>query len=494
MKNQIIGGVILLIIAGLFAKYKVFDDKVELKYSLSEKIPSDFVDDIDEEGIQQLTIKNSGSVLISSIVIKINANVHDVKVNKFKSTDSISITKSNKTSEILYPEIPPFGEVIVLLKVKGSSIDKNNVEVYHSKGTANEAFSDTSSYRDIVFFTVLFVYLIIIFFYLRKGFVDLLESRAKYSYLDILRRKKPWYVKDSKWIEIRNSAISNYIEKDYTSTIEKSESYQLLNTEKKEFLSEDEWFDILKKAEDKILRKITEKIYDSYYNMSFEELSNLKKPINISYKNWKKINEEISKAFCMHKLRDTFLFGHIDLVTNILNSQKPEVVTDDDWSNLKTILLTYYTSNILEKGVSEISYKNYIDNVNLDILEPSRRTEIVNVFKNIKEGYEKEEYYGQLLQIIHEMFYWDKVPNKPKFARVEDWKKIEGLYSQVIKKKKEAMDNLSEAKKIKAEFVPLKEKITRQLCIIDNLLNEPTSIDKIETFDNPFAKGNWESV
>ena len=495
MRSQIIGGVMLLIIAGLFAKYKIFDDKIELKYSLSEKIPSDFADSIDESGIQQLTIKNSGDLLVSSIVVKIEANVQELKINRFKSTDSVNILKTNRSLEILYPEIPPLGEVIVLLKIKGNSnINKNNIEIYHSKGKAYEAFSDKKTYGNTIFLIVSFIYLLVIFFNIKSSFVDGLELRAQYSCLDVLKRKKPWYVKDSKWIEIRKKSISNYIEKDGISTIEKCDSYQLLNTDKKPFLSEDEWLELLDKAENRIKLKITEKIYQSFYNLSFEELSNLKKPKNVSYENWKIINNEVSKAYCIHKMRDTLLYGNFYSVPEILNSPKPDIVTGDDWSNLRNVLSTYYISVIVEEGLGRISYEDYVDKVNLDILKSSRKVQIEKLFKEIRNGYDLKEYFKLLLQILREMFYWDSLPNKPENIGTEDWGEIEELYNRIIQRKQEATENLLEANELKAEFLPLTEKVTKQLEIIDNLLSDPKSIEKIEDYDNPFAKGNWENL
>lgn len=494
MKTQIFGGIILLIVAGLFARYKIFDDKIELKYSLSEKIPSDFIDNVDESGIQQLTIKNSGDILITSIVVKINATIQDVKTNKFKSTDSVSLSKTKSHFEILYPELPPLGEIIVLLKSTGTGINKNNIEIYHSKGIAKEAFSDNDSYGNIIFLIVSVIYLILVLFSLKNSFRDSLESRAKYSSMEILRRKKPWFVNEIKWLEIRKNAISNFIEGDYVLTIEKSEIFQLLNSEKKQFLSEDEWHILLNKAENKIQLKITEKIYKSYYGSGFEELFNLKKPLNISFESWKKINEEVSKAFCIHKIRDVLRYGSHDSAIALLNDKKPEIVTNDDWLNLKKIITAFYISSIIEEGLHRISYEKYIDKVNLDILEASRKKELQDLFGNMGEAYELKEYFRQMLLLLNEMFIWDKIPNKPESVETEDWKRIEKLYNRIIKTEKEATENLLEAKKLKDEYMPLKEKVTKQLQIIDNLLNEPKSIDKIEVFDNPFAKGNWENI
>lgn len=494
MRTQIIVGIVLLVLGGLFAKYKIFDDKTELKFSISEKIPSDFIENIDESVIQQLTIKNSGDILIASIVVKIDATIQDVKINKFKSTDSVSISKARNHLEILYPELPPLGEVIVLLKSSGNGINYNNIEIFHSKGIAKEAFSSNDSHGSIYFLVLSFVYLIMIFFTLKVTLSDILESKSKYSSLEILRKKKPWYVSPNKWIEIRKVAITYYLNKDHLLAIEKSEAFHLLNSEKKDFLSKDEWHELLDKAENKIRQRITENIYKSFYNENFEELSNLKKPINISYESWKRINEEVSKAFCIHKMRGILRYEYYNSTIDILNVKKPEIVTDDDWLNLTKVLTSFYISRILEKGVGLVSYEKYIDNVNLDFLETSKKTEIEDFFSKIRSAYELEEYYNEMMQILNEMFFWDKIPRKPEFIKSEDWKRIEKLYNRIIKTEQLASESLSEAIKLKEKYLPLKEQVTKQLEIIDNLLSDPKSVEKVEVFNNPFAKGNWENI
>ena len=72
MKSSIISGIILILITGLAAKF-IFNDKIELRYILSERIPTTFIDGNDSESIQQLEILNTGVTEIQKIIIKIHA-------------------------------------------------------------------------------------------------------------------------------------------------------------------------------------------------------------------------------------------------------------------------------------------------------------------------------------------------------------------------------------------------------------------------------------
>jgi hypothetical protein len=98
------------------------------------------------------------------------------------------------------------------------------------------------------------------------------------------------------------------------------------------------------------------------------------------------------------------------------------------------------------------------------------------------------------MSYLCQMFYWDKIHDKPEIIEAEDWKEIDQLYNRIVKKEKEIKENLLEANKLKSEFLPLKGKVSKQLEIINNLLIDPKSIEKIEDFDIPFAKGNWENI
>ena len=209
MKTQIIVGIIvgiiIIIATGLFAKYKIFDDKIELKYVLSEKITSDF-NDKSEIAIQQLTIKNSGEVPINSIIIKIHADVSDFQIKKFRHNDSISTSKTLHYLEITYPELPPNGELFIILKSTNSGINDNEIEIFHNKGMAKEAFANNDSNSiSYLLYIFIFIYLCLILFGLRSTLIDSFSYKIYYSpYEDILKHKKPWYFSLEKWI------FSNY--------------------------------------------------------------------------------------------------------------------------------------------------------------------------------------------------------------------------------------------------------------------------------------------
>jgi len=494
MKTQIVVGIILLVLGGLFAKYKIFDDKIELKYSLTNKIPSDFSESKPEAGIQQLTIKNSGDLMINSITIKINSQIIDYKVKKFKSTDSITSSKAKNYLEIGYPELPPLGEVIVLLETSQKGINNSDVQIFHSKGLAKEAFSNNDSWGNWIFLFASLIYLTLTMFGLRNLYSDSLQSKVSYYPYDLLKRKKPWYFKEEKWFDIRKDALDSIVKRDSVFNIENSESYKMLNTDKQDFLSDEEWSILKQKAEEKLKIIVSEKINKSYYDSSFDELSNLSKPKYISYESWKKIYEEVSKGYCTHKQREILHYDSTDYPLKILESHKPEIIEDEEWNKLINIASKAYSAEIILNGILRYNLDEYIDNQKLDALDSDKKNQVIEFFENLKKSVDQKDYYDTLLDNIRELFYWDKLPDKPDTINDDDWNKIEKLFNSLIKTKQEVEKDLKEAQKLRNDFEPAMHKIRNQLELIDNIFKDPEIINRVEDYNIPFEKGNWENL
>lgn len=494
MKTQLFVGIVILIIAGLFAKYKIFDEKIELKYALSEKITSDF-NDKSEEAIQQLIIKNSGDVGINSILIKIHSSVSRFQIKKFRYNDSVSYSLTTNKLEITYPELPPNGYITVILKTINSGVNANEIEIFHSKGIAKEAFSSNESYRFLSPLVFLLIYTLIIGLSMRNFYTNLYKSRIYYSpYEGILEKKKPWFISNIKWNEIRKEAIEKLFEKGYAPTIEKSKYYQILNSEKKVFLSDDEWNAVIKKAEDKFLITVSEKLYGSYYFGRYEEINNLKKPINIHHDSWNSILMQISNGICLHKMLNAIRLPHEDQLSELLRSEKPAIVSSDDWARLRAAVALLYSSLIINKWVYRYDrQEEYLKSIDLNVLADNK-TDIIKLFEDITKGKNLESYYRILLRVIRNIIAFDVNQKKPEQITDKDWNELIEIVQKIIETREKSNEEFEDALKIKTEALPLMEKVTKQLDIIDKLLKEPETINKIEAYNIPFEKGNWDNL
>lgn len=493
MRKEFIVGVVLIIITGLFAKYKLFDDKTELKYSLSQKINSDFLTNKEEFGIQQLTLKNSGDLVVNDIVIKINSNILDFKIKKFTTKDSVTTTNLNSNFELNYPKLPPMGELIVL--IKSSGINNDNVDIYHSKGKATEIFESKSNFESNAFYVLVAIYLMITVFSFRTTFIDSLKSKAIYVSEKILKMKQPWYVDKNKWSEIRNIAVNNHFKNDLYSKIEKSSYYMFLNKKEDENLTEDEKSKLKEIALTLLTKKIGDVLSGSYFTYDLAQFKSLNKPNNVSSLKWEEISKSISKVTLAKILRDLFE-SNLDIyderkVLKILENNKPPLLTEEDWANLKETVNNYYLAIVLTEIVKN---GDCFGKVKWELINEKNTKKLREIFDIIKESKKNTEYNSELLYTMRTSFDWINIPEKPEILIEEDWSRIEVLFNTVIQHKIDAEEDLKKASKIRDEFYPLKVKISKQLIIINDLLNDPNSIETIESYNIPFEKGNWENL
>lgn len=493
MRKEFIVGVVLIIIAGLFAKYKLFDDKTELKYSLSQKIDSDFLINKEEFGIQQLTLKNSGDLVINDIVIKIDSKILDFRVKKFANRDSIVTSNSNSDFELNYPKLPPTGEIIVL--VKSSGINYKNIEIYHSKGKAKEIFENNTPIESYAFYVLMGIYLIISIFSFRSTYTDSIKSLASYDSEKILKREQPWYIDKNRWSEIRSEAVNNYFKNDYFSKIVNSSYYKFLNKKEEENLTEEEKNKLNEIALGLLTKNISNALSQSYLVSDLSQLKSLERPNNVSSQKWEEISKNISKVSLAKTLSDLFN-SDLDIyedrkVLKILENKKPPLLIEEDWEKLKDILNNYYLAIVLTEIVEN---GDYFNKVKWELIDKKNNEKLRNILDKIKESIENTEYYSELLHIIRKSFKWSSIPEKPEQILEEDWSRIEVLFNTVIQHKIDAEDDLKEASEIRDEFYPLKEKVSKQLDIINDVLNDPNSIDTVESYNIPFEKGNWDNL
>lgn len=81
--------------------------------------------------------------------------------------------------------------------------------------------------------------------------------------------------------------------------------------------------------------------------------------------------------------------------------------------------------------------------------------------------------------------------------RAQDYARLESTADTLIetkKLKKKLEDERGTLTREQEEVTSLRGTILRQLRIIERMLEDPSSIERIEPYDNPFASGNFEML
>lgn len=341
-----------------------------------------------------------------------------------------------------------------------------------------------------------------------------------------------------KWNSIRRKYIEKKSKVEYfhSTDIEELESYKILNQDKPVYLSVDEW-ELLKEKTTKCLVDFLS--YSIKTSSHFDNLSKyftIKQPVHFPDNQWKEITEEINKNFIVSKkLNERFYLGAEDIVKE-LNAGMPNGMLSEYWGQYKEYLLKRYYEIIYRDLLREMYPIKFLQKVDLSILNKEKQDRLKNLaykieltnFENISSLHtandflEKEkpdwisvEDLKKLEKKAQEYIDIDRSKEKYQFLLFalkditnltpleekqsdiiddKEWAKVTDLESKISSIAIKIEEDKVKLETEKQETEELKNKILKQLKIINDTLNDPKSLDRIEPYDNPFVEGNFENL
>lgn len=322
-----INKIVLIIISGLLLPLVFFyltRDKIELRYILSDRIPTNLHEDHVSESIQQIELINTGDIEVNRVIIKIKAQVIDFSIQKASIFDSISVSKSNNEFDILYPTIPPNGIVKVVIKSTDTGFGNENLSIVHTKGKGVNVLkkSDNSMLTYILYLGLPLIYIILIFYQIRSIAINHFLENAYLWPIEILKENKPLFISKQNWEKTRLAAINFVFYKDSSSKFTKSMAYKILSDEKPSYLNDEEWRNMKKNAEEDLIKKVN----NTNSSFQFEEFFKIKKPMYIDDNEWDKVVNAINNGFYFLIVNNFHSF-----MNSSIFKTKPEIINEITW-------------------------------------------------------------------------------------------------------------------------------------------------------------------
>lgn len=505
--------------------------KPDIRFSLSGGLPRELLGETSTENVQLLEIRNIGKDEAQRLTIKINAALTSYKLKKLSEADKVEEFPSPNGLEIVYPSLPPQGTIKVILQSR-TTIEKSGIDVSHSKGKGEEAFTGGASFRlsyiGIAIFLIYFFFMIML---LRSMAIDHLESQTKYAFNEILLKKKPFYIDKKRWNAIRSNALGNKINYVY-GNIDKLESYKLLClTEKIYYLTEEEWLSLQHKAIEKLNDIFITKINTAWRHANILEFLRITKPLLFPEKEWLELQNMMNKSYFV-LLKNEFKFFDAKTILEMIKQQKPDGILTGFWDNHIQDLKNEYFRLCSQRLEMATNPTDYLEQEDLSVLSEDqfnklkKRAYLISINKlprlvnkvtaqrfmeSGKPEWIKDDDYNAIREEAEafikadalSLILWDIIYNKalpvtkPAIFTEEEWIQVISI-SQRFKKMDEDHQASMEEQKIaraeKEETEKLKEKIEKQLGVINDILIDPASIDRIEDYSNVFAPGNFDNL
>jgi hypothetical protein len=558
MKNAVIGSIIggFFVIISVFLTNHLNTKNIDVRYNLSDSIPAAFLAKGSLSNIQQIDIVNKGERAAEKIRIKLDGMIEQYQLIKFSEIDQPEENLSDTNLEILYPELPPKGKITIVFSSKMHQLYNDNIDISHGDGVGKEAFDTKSSiFFSSVGFFLIYIILVIAFFIITGLFMrnSSLERMASRGDEELLTKKTgPVFMSADKWSRLRKETIKNFFENNrlYETNIENSKAFTVLNAEKPEYLEDYEWELLLKEGQKTLETKLSSIHYRTiYYGGTLDTFYKIEKPKYYAQNKWDEFKEDLHKWY-IFQLREEILKiesfkSPIDIYKKI-NSKNRNSIPESYWEKyVKTLLnlyMVYLTMNLFRQydknyiqflqnhdlsvlddvdkdTIEEYAYKlqyvstkpvfmslekaeEILEADRVDWIEDKDYEEMVEEANNIIALNNKQKKYYVMIELVRKIIHQHRLPKeKPNELDEDEWneiKKMENDTVVLLEKNQEILskneNTLNEIKEKEKRIPKLKEKIENQLRIINELLNDPTSINRIEEYDDTFAMGNLKNL
>lgn len=300
----------------------------DVKYSISTAIPLAFEmvsgnEHVRSEFVQQIEVANSGKGEAKKIVVKLSRPISQYYLTKHSSTEQAIVSNGKDGFELSYPSLPPSTGFQLTVKLNEDLTD-NQVTVFHQAGKA-ELVSPGARKTE---FSLLNIFWLVLYFFITYSS---LRDEFKYRYLfrrysanvdELLRSKKPWYIRQADWPRVRTDllrlATAAPIPFYSLSSLTTSAQYLLLNSDQPNDIPQSDWNSLKDAASTQIVDSLKLKARSARNSAEIYDLLAIQWPKGLSEAN----RESTTKALTAIYLESlTFTCPTEELANKLLPSR-----------------------------------------------------------------------------------------------------------------------------------------------------------------------------
>lgn len=534
--------VIAPIVVGL-ALWYFQRDYVDLQYSLSEPLPTKFLSESGAQTVQQLTVINRGNIPAHDVKIETKSAINRFDVEKNVATDNIVIDRDRSNFSAVYDSLAAGSKIKIVFELNQGLISSEDINVSHSKGPAVEVFSDSSDsfgWLSTISVAIPLFYVFLAFLELRSGSLSRLKTDSVFEKpQDFLSSRKPIMLTEAQWEEARKEYVKKY---DFSrlflpSDLEVSDIYNFLNSTKPDYFSDGEWALFTENARSQF-KDIIEARHARYVGTHMlEELLLLKKPELFSSQEWADFIEKVSDSLVSYRLTRIMPIPSLDFLERYFVDEKPAGIGERSWEKFRSIIQSVFYVKAVEQCLSEYKPISRFESINKKLLNNDDVQELfdlaykvqfhldprLSIFSYqeaerflesekpewlkgadleklkekaslIKSSHLAKKEFESLTSKIETIFEGYALGDKPSSVSDSRWREFCKFYELINEKINLLEGDQLEVAQSKTDVEEFKSRLLKQLFIIDRVLSDPSYVDKIEDFDNPFSKGNFDNL
>lgn len=327
-------------------------------------------------------------------------------------------------------------------------------------------------------------------------------NRCYYSVdeiVKILKTQKPNGLSEPTWKKLEELANKEFFDaKTKETLLNNTEIVKTLKETKPPEISEICW------------KNIINHLQDRYYSSISSQIITTNDPLNIIKSCELELLKPEHKEELIKKTLETktkYVLKQAD-VEKILKETRPEEIPNHHWLQMVSFLQDKYC-HIIDNEIS-ISKDplSTITKYDLNLLQNQQRENLNNKAKSMQQRLE----YDTLITLFTKITLYQKIEDtKPQTLSQQNWetiKKVEEQFlrfeedkekhahvlEEAIKTSRESKEKHTHALEEAIKTSNLKQKVTNQLELINKILSDPTTINRIEDHNDTFAPGNLANL
>jgi hypothetical protein len=523
----------------------------DVRYSLSERIPVSFTQPDGEppdgkapDVVQQLEVKNVGSLQADNILVKIRGGIKEHILNKHAEMDAPKVTNRDRSFEVQYPALPPGASFQLSLKSNGDGIPASDVSVSDSRGPARAALSAAGpSAATFVSWSLITIYFVMILWVLRLLIINLWKSgNWRKPVGEIVSSARPLYMSEKEWKGAVSASLKESLRGPHLigQDLSKHPAYQLLQLDAPAAINnEADWKAYMELAVDALKKDYMGVVNGAFTEKQVLDLLGTQGPKGFPESQWAELEANASNQYvkirmreyltqesalkCLQEVKPSRVFpdawetllehwqdGYYKAKTKwvtgpaaleYLREAKPEAVPVHLWEKLSESWEKQYFADVMNDFWLANDASRYEQSVDKTLLTPDHRKKFeLQVQRAVKR--ELAERRAILVEgLLEDLLEGKEIPSKGPAELLDQQlgaiRRIQAGLNRLRDAEDVSRQNAEKASELKAlegELIAKREKVERQLKLIHEVLTDPNGIDRIEDSNDLFAPGNFDNL
>jgi hypothetical protein len=311
----------------------------------------------------------------------------------------------------------------------------------------------------------------------------------------LLRLKKPKYFPEADWSDVRKLMLAEYMNlktKEYFTVDELS---RILHEERPPEIPELSWNDVIAKTRTRFVSELGERLYLTDTPLEYLDKYDL---AVLSREQRETLHKEAQKI--IHA--GTLLRYLYDILHNkLIDDVRPQELPEYEWIKLKDIELRIIRAGTLLKCLDDLIHDRQISDVRPQEIPEFDWINLKELGSRLSKLWQVEDRTNILYGLITEFVKSQTLPEtKPNSITVAEWEWLIMLQAMLAKSRR-LLDRENEIEQAaqrgaatQAQIKAQQARVEKQLQIIHEALTDPTSLDRIEDYNDALSVGNLANL